>query len=205
MERSIENIWKEDFDSEKSFKVPVVRNLYDRKSKMLIERIRSTSKKDNISLIPIAVVFAVGFILMGQFILGIYFGMIFMLLFFLNRRKLRQLDELRVTSNTYKYIVGYYSQLKNMQRYYTWLLGIGLPILILPACWMYFKDTPIWISFLEFEVSVQLLILVLAAISLSGLGILSYRLSTHILYSSLFTRLKGIISDMEDLAGNSRS
>lgn len=202
MERSIENIWKEGFESEDSIQIPVIRDLYRKKSKLIIERIKSTSRTDNISLIPIAIILAGIFIFLGKPILGVYVASLILFLFLLNRRRLRKLNELKLSDNTYLYLKSYYSQVKALQKYYTILLGIGLPLLILPAYWMYFKDSAVISAFLEFDGFLQLVILIIVALLMSGLGILSYRLSFHILYSKLFYRLKGIIQDMEELTVN---
>lgn len=199
MERSIENIWKEGFEAEGSLSIPVIKNLYRRKSKLIIDKIRSTSKKDNISLIPIGMVLLVIFVFIGKVLLGAYIGLLIFSLFLLNRKNLSELDKLDVTSNTYEYVLEYYSRLKGLQKFYTRLLGIGLPLLIVPGYWMYFEGTPVMADFKSLNISIQLGIILIVSILLSALGILSYRLSTQLLYGKLLSRLEGIIEDMRDL------
>lgn len=199
MERSIENIWKEGFESNKSFDLPVMKDLYKRKSKLIINKIKSTSRKDNISLIPIAIFLFAIFAFLDRAMLGTYLGFLILLLFILNKRMLKKLDQVDLTSNTYQYLKNYYSQLKGIQRYYTRLLAIGLPILIIPGYWMYFQGTAIMAGFNSLDVYIQVLLLGITAIILSGLGVFCYRLSTHIVYGKLIARLKEVINDMETL------
>ena len=199
MERSIENIWKEGFESNKSFKLPLVKDLYTRKSKLIIDNIKSTSKWDNISLIPIAIILFGLFTYLDKLLLGIYVGALILSLFFLNKKMLKRIDQFNPNSNTYEYLINYYSQLKAIQKFYIKLLAIGPPILIIPAYWMYFQGTPVMSGFMGLEIYIQILIVAAIAILLSGLGVLSYKLSTHLVYDKLITRIEEIINDMEEL------
>ncbi len=199
MERSIENIWKEGFESDKSFELPVVRDLYTRKSKLILDKIKSTSKWDNLSLIPMAIVLFGVFMFLGKMLLGFYIGALLVLLFFLNKKMLKKVDMFNPSSNTYQYLINYDSQLKSIQKFYTKLLAIGPPILIIPAYWMYFQGTSVMSGFKGLDIYSQILIIVVTAILLSGIGIFSYKLSTHVLYGKLIMRIEEIIKDMEDL------
>jgi len=199
MERSIEDIWKEGFESDKSFKLPLVKDLYTRKSKLIIVKIKSASKWDNLSLIPIALFLFGLFVFLDKILLGFYLGSLLILLFFLNKKMLKKLQVFNSSSNTYQYLINYDAQLKAIQRFYTKLLAIGLPILIIPAYWLYFQGTPLMSGFMGLDMSFQILIVVAIAIVLSGLGMLSYKLSTHLVYGKLITRIEEIIHDMEEL------
>ena len=199
MERSIENIWKEGFESEKSFKLPLVKDLYTRKSKLIIDKIKSASKWDNLSLIPMALVLFGLFVFLGKILLGFYLGALLILLFFLNKKMLKKLEVFNTSSNTYQYLINYDAQLKAIQRFYTKLLAIGLPILIIPAYWMYFQRTPMMSAFIGLDILFQIFVVLVISILLSGLGVLSYKLSTHLVYGKLITRIEEIINDMEEL------
>jgi len=202
MERSIENIWKEGFKAQESLSVPVISNLYQTKSKLIIDKMKSTSKKDNMSLIPIGVLLLLIFVFIGKVLLGIYIGVLIFSLFMLNRRNLGKLNQLSISSNTYEYLLEYRSKLKDLKQFYTRLLGIGLPLLIVPAYLMYFEGTPLMTDFKSLNLMMQLVIVLGVSLMLSGMGILSYRLSTHIIYAKLMTRLEDIISDMQELMKN---
>ncbi|CAL65166.1 hypothetical protein [Christiangramia forsetii] len=202
MERSIENIWKEGFESDKSFKLPVVKDLYNQKSKLIIEKIKASSRKDNISLIPMTVLLFGLFIFLGKILLGVYIGFLLVLLFIFNKRMLKRLDQMDLTANTYLYLTSYYSKLKETQKFYTSLVGIGLPVITIPGYWMYFWGTPVMSDFMSLDLIFQILIVLATAVILSGLGVLCYKLSTQLLYAKSITRLEEIINDMEALMKN---
>jgi hypothetical protein len=78
-------------------------------------------------------------------------------------------------------------------------LATGVPIFIIPAYWIYFQETPMMSDFMGLDINFQILIFVITALILSGLGLITYKLSTHFLYSKLITRIEEIINDMEEL------
>ena len=197
MEKSIENIWKEGFKTEKGLKIPEVRNLYESKSKLLVERFKSTSKKDNISLIPIAVILCAVFAFLGKIILGAYVALLIILLYFLNKKMMTKLNETQLNSNIYQYILNYHAQLKSIQSFYTRLLAFGLPLVIIPGYWMYFQGTDVTNYLVSLAPIKQVLLVAMLTMLLSGLGVLSYKLSTRLVYGRLLHRLENMIDDME--------
>ncbi|CAM4211013.1 hypothetical protein [Gillisia hiemivivida] len=199
MEKSIENIWKEGFESNKSFKLPLVKDLYTSKSNLIIDKIKSTSKWDNISLIPMAIFLFGLFTYLDKLLLGIYVGALILSLFFLNKKMLKRVDAFNPNSNTYQYLINYDAQLKAIQKFYTKLLAIGPTVFIIPAYWMYFQGTPVMSGFMGLDIYFQILIIGVTAVLLSGLGVLSYKLSTHLFYGKLITRIEEIINDMQEL------
>ena len=199
MERSIENIWKEGFKAEGNLSAPVISNLYQRKSKLIIDKIRVTSKKDNISIIPIALLLLLIFVFIGKILLGVYVSLLLFSLFLLNRRNLSKLNQLQVTASTYEYLVEYQLRLKELQKFYTRLLGIGLPLLVVPGYLMFFYETPIMADFKNLDFIIQSTIILIVSLCLSAMGIMSYKLSTHVVYGKSMARLEDIISDMQAL------
>ena len=59
MGKSIETIWKEGFLKNDALLAPKLNNLYNQKSKHLIEKIKKVSKIDNLSIIPVALIFVI--------------------------------------------------------------------------------------------------------------------------------------------------
>ncbi|WP_081208671.1 hypothetical protein [Salegentibacter sediminis] len=199
MERSIENIWKKGFKAEEKLSLPVISNLYKRKSGLIIDQISNTSKKDNLSLLPMAVVIFGVFAFIGKVMLGIYLAVFIIALFFLNKKMLNDLKDLDIKDNTYNYLLRYRNQVKRIIIYTTWLIGLGLPLVTLPAYWMFFRGTKVFAKFKELDFTMEMLLIIGMAVFLSILGILSYRLVTKIVYGRLLARLESIIEDMEDL------
>lgn len=199
MERSIENIWKEGFQAEEKLSAPVISNLYKRKSKLVIQQINNRSKKDNLSLIPVALIMFGVLAFIGKALLGLYVVVLISALFFLNKKTLKNLETIDIKTNTYEYLITYRNQIKNITTKTTWLLGIGLPIAIIPAYWIFFDGTKVMTNFKELALGIEILIVVGMTVVLSLLGVLSYRLSTRIMYARLLERLESTIEDMEEL------
>jgi hypothetical protein len=199
MERSIENIWKKGFEAEEKLSAPVVSNLYERKSKLLVEQIKRTTRKDNFSLIPVgAVIFGI-LVFMGKVILGFYVAALITALYFLNQRKLKELEMLDVKNSTYDYLLNYRNQIKSIMKFSTRLMGVGFPLVSIPAYWLFFKDSAIMNKFGQLDLASELLIVAGMAALLSILGILAYRVSTAVIYGKLLVRLESTIEDMEEL------
>ncbi len=199
MERSIENIWKKGFEVEERLSAPVISNLYKRKSGLVIQQINSTSKKDNLSLIPVAVVFFTVLAFMGKVILGMYVAVLIFALFFLNKKMLKGLENLDIKVNTYEYLLKYRNQLTRITKYTTWLIGLGLPLVTIPAYWIFFEGTIVLGKFEQLDLGLKILFSLGLATFLSITGILCYRLASKIIYGRLLARLQRIIEDMEDL------
>ncbi|MDT0647920.1 hypothetical protein RM545_14565 [Zunongwangia sp. F260] len=199
MERSIENIWKKGFEAEEKLSVPVVSNLYERKSTLLIEQIKRTTRKDNFSLIPVGVVIFFILVFMGKVVLGFYVAALITALYFLNKKKLKELETLDVKNSTYDYLLDYRNQVKSIVKFSTWLMGVGFPLVAIPAYWIFFRGSEIMSNFEQLDLALELLIVAGMAVLLFILGILAYRISTAVIYGKLLVRLESTIEDMEEL------
>jgi len=199
MERSIENIWKEGFEAEKKLSAPVISNLYKRKSKLVIQQINSTSKKDNLSLIPAAFIIFGVFAFIGEIMIAAYSAILIFTLFFVNKKMLKNLKTIDIKDNTYAYLLNYRNQVKKIMKSSTWIAGLGFPLMVIPAYWMFFEGTQVFTKFRELDLAVEILLVVGLALVFSVIGILGYRLSTSVVYGRLLVRLESTIEDMEEL------
>ncbi|MBK5193834.1 MAG: hypothetical protein JJE07_11605 [Flavobacteriaceae bacterium] len=78
-------------------------------------------------------------------------------------------------------------------------MGLGFPLVTIPAYWIFFQDTKVMASFKQLDSDMEILLISGLAVVLSVLGILLYRLSTKIVYGELLARLENILEDMDDL------
>lgn len=200
MENSIENIWSKGFLKDETLLAPKITNLYNQKSKLLLDQFKRTYSLDNNSSIPLAVIVAVGFGLFNYIILGLYLMLIFLGLFFINRKLLRKLERIKITSTSYHYLLEYQKTIKGIIKFYTKLVGIGFPILILIGYWLFFKDTAIYSDFLKNETYVIVLIVLAGAAGLSLICLLAYRLTSELVYGKYIRKLDDIIRDMKELS-----
>ncbi|MGK0413358.1 MAG: hypothetical protein ACJA1B_001561 [Polaribacter sp.] len=198
MEKSINDIWKKGFENSNELTSPKTVNLYNQKSKILLEKIKKTYQTDNKSLLPIAILFAIAFSIAGHILLGIY-GMIIMIgLFFFNRNLLINLENIRITSSNYDYLIAYKRAIEKVVSATYKLVGFGLPIILLIGFWIYFKDTNRYLDIIKetSTLKISLIVLSLAGfISLVGISI--YKITNNLLYKKHLNDLDAIISDLE--------
>ena len=176
MEKSIEKIWNDSFMNTNELLIPKINNLYNQKSKFLLEKIKKTYTTDNKSLIPIAIIFCIGFSLFGHIILGIYGMTLMIALYFKNKKMLNSLEGINIYTNSYEYLITYRDRIKRITTSSTKLLGFGFPITFIPGYWLFFRETKIYTEIITKIDATQLLLLIIGfTILLSALSILIYK------------------------------
>lgn len=199
MEKSIETIWTKGFLKEESLAAPRINDLYQKKSKLLIEKLKRTYRTDNRSIIPLAVVAVLGFGLTGHMIVGLYLMALMLGMFFLNRKKLASLERISIDTTSYDYLIEYREIFLQLKNFYTQLLGLGLPVAAIAGYALFFRNSPLLHDFLQLKVIYILGILLGLSLVLSALGILAYRLSIKLIYRTFIQKLEEMIADMEEL------
>jgi hypothetical protein len=200
MEKSIETIWKEGFLKNDALLAPKLNNLYNQKSKQLIEKIKKTTRVDNLSLLPIAFILLVVLSYLGFILAGIYASFLLIFLFFLNKKLLKSLNEININTNNHQYLIAYKNAIGKIISFTTKLLGFGLPLAVIPIYWLFFKETKAYQKLIaETPFFFIILFVIGIAILLSILGVLIYKLSTKIIYGNFITKLDEIITDIEEL------
>lgn len=201
MDKSIENIWKNGFERDSSFLAPRLAKLYQQKSALLTAKLKRTYRIDN-GLLPLL---AVALLVLGYFmhypVTGAYGALWLMALFFLNRQQLAKLETVQVTDDLYNYLCNYRQIIRGMMKFYTRVLGIGLPLIGIPPILIYLREQHPEVYYQltsdNLFLSISLLILLIAV--LSGVGIGAYHLSTRAVYGKLLDRLTTMIEDIETL------
>lgn len=199
MEKSIETIWTKGFLKDESLAAPRINNLYQKKSKLLIEKLKRTYRTDNKSIIPLAIVAVIGFSLAGHVIAGLYLMALMLGMFFLNKKKLASLETISIDTTNYEYLLKYRDMFQQLKKFYTRLLGFGLPIAAILGYALFFRNNPLLHDFLQLKVIYIIGILLGLSLMLSALGILAYRLSIKLIYGRFIQKLEEMIADMEEL------
>lgn len=199
MENSIETIWTKGFLKEEALVVPRINNLYQKKSKLLIEELKRTYRTDNKSIIPLAILTVVGFSIAGHVLVGFYVMTLMMGMYFLNRTKLVALERISIETTTYEYLLKYREMILQLKSFYTRLLGLGLPIAGLLGYFLFFRNSVILRDLLQLEEVYIVGILLGLSLILSALGILVYRLSLRLMYGKFLVKLEDMIADMKEL------
>ncbi|WP_029034189.1 hypothetical protein [Salinimicrobium terrae] len=199
MENSIETIWTKGFLKEEVLAAPRINNLYQKKSKLLIEELKKTYRTDNRGIIPLAILAVIGFSVAGHVIVGLYVMALMMGMFFLNKNKLVSLEEISIESTTYDYLLKYREMLFHLKTFYTRLLGFGLPVAGLFGYFLFFRNSAILKDLLQLEEIYIIGILLGISLVLSALGILAYRISLQLMYGKFLLKLEDMIADMNEL------
>jgi len=199
MENSIETIWTKGFLKEETLAAPRINNLYQKKSKLLIEKLKRTYRIDNRSIIPLAILSIIGFSAVGQFFLGLYVMALMLGMFLLNKKKLASLERISIDTTSYEYLLKYREMFLQLKRFYTGLLGFGLPIAAIIGYIIFFWNSPVLNGFLQLKVIYIIGLLLGLSLFLSALGVTAYRLSLKLIYGGFIQKLDEMIADMNEL------
>ena len=199
MENSIERIWTKGFLKEEALVAPRINNLYQKKSALLIEKLKSTYRTDNKSIIPMAILAVIGFGVAGHLFTGLYVMVLMIGMFFLNRQKLASLERISIETSSYEYLLEYKEMFLKLKTFYTRLLGFGLPVAGIAGYLLFFWNSPLLHDFLQLKTIYILGILIGVGLLLSAIGVVAYRLSLKLVYGRFIQKLEEMIADMEEL------
>ena len=82
MDKSIEELWSKGFQDEKYLIPPVINDLYNKKSILTVDKLKSVSKKDNWSIIPLSIITLIFFIIKSKLLFGLYLFINAIIIFF---------------------------------------------------------------------------------------------------------------------------
>lgn len=199
MENSIERIWTKGFLKEEALVAPRINNLYQKKSALLIEKLKSTYRTDNKSIIPMTILAVIGFGVAGHLFTGLYVMVLMIGMFFLNRQKLASLERISIETSSYEYLLEYKEMFLKLKTFYTRLLGFGLPVAGIAGYLLFFWNSPLLHDFLQLKTIYILGILIGVGLLLSAIGVVAYRLSLKLVYGRFIQKLEEMIADMEEL------
>ena len=207
MEKSIEAIWKDGFLKSDALVAPKLNNLYNQKSKHIIDKFNRMFKI-NLKAIVIGsiIVLAVSFLIKIP-AMGVLLFLIANAIVIVNRRLLKELPEIDVKTNSYEYIITFDNWLKKQLALNAKMARIYYPLIFLSVV------LGLWFSndiqnllgslnqnYLLFGIPIFWLlgVLIIAGI-LSYFGAVIYKWDVNLIYGKVFKKLDEIISDMEEL------
>jgi hypothetical protein len=197
MDKSIEEVWSKGFEDEKYLIPPVIDDLYTKKSILTVDKLKSVSKKDNWSLIPISIITLIFFVIKSKLLFGLYISTLILSLFFLNRKKLKFLNTINTTQSCFQYLRKLQEMIKNNVRFTTRLLGIGLPFFGYVGICIFIFESNMENFIFDMYSSKQLLIKsIIILVSLSFIGIISLRLSNYLVYGRLIKKIDEMIDEL---------
>lgn len=203
MEKSIEKIWNEAFIEEQSLIAPKINNIYNQKSKLIIDKIKRTYEFDNKGLLPIAGIVVIGGILLSETIIGLYGTFLILCLYFFNLSLLSKFSKIDVKSDNLTYLKNYRSVIKSITNATKKLLIFAIPLAVLSIFVLAYnvKKTSFLSKFISEDTTfIQLFGIGFAiAVVVAIIGKIAFTLSTKLLYGTLVSKLDDIIQELETL------
>jgi len=211
MTKSIESIWKEGFIENDSLVAPKINDLYNQKSKNLIDKFHymfSINRK--------AIIIAIGVILVLSLIFGLpYLGSFISVLLaglvLIGNRGSKQLDKLDKTTNSYEYLKGFSAWRDEMIATYCKAYTYFYPLLFMGLAirFLYSEDARSIINAIVLESPNTTLIFGLpwyiasAFLVITGVfynfGSYLYKIDVDLVYGSSFKKLDELVLEMESL------
>lgn len=203
MEKSIEKRWNEAFINEQSLIAPKINDIYNQKSKLVINKIKRTYEFDNKGLLPMAGIVFIGGIVLSETIIGAYGTFLILCLYFFNSRLLKRFTAIDVKSDNLTYLKSYRSVINSVSKATKKLFVLAIPLAIVSIFTLAYaiKERSFLSNYISSNSSFLDIIGIglIVAVATGIIGFVVYTISTRILYYSLISKLDDIIKEMEDL------
>lgn len=211
MEKSIESIWKEGFLKSDALVAPKLNDLYNQKSKNIVDKLVKIFKINLWGILALAVVFWLFAYFGGVPIVGTLFFILFLVLIAFGKLEMNKMGELDKNVSSYEYLKSVDIWLKVVMAGYVKIYRFIYPaFFILTIVGVWFSNWGIIISEkllnkypdlqLLFGMPVYLLgFIAFISILLSVFTGPIYRLDMATAYGRVFGKLAEMLADMEEL------
>ena len=216
MEKSIETIWKEGFLKSDALVAPKLNDLYNQKSKHLVDKYKRMFKINLIAIVAGSFLILGASFVIGIPVTGIGFFLILSVVVIVNRKLLPGLEKIDKNVNSYQYIKAFdswmkenYSINRKMAKYYYPLFFLSV---VLGYWFSNQNGTPLGETlvnkvvlnypdlYLVFGIPlIGILGLILILFILAFFGGRIYNWDLNIVYGRVLKKLDELIADMEDL------
>ncbi|MDF9800986.1 hypothetical protein OKW21_006249 [Catalinimonas alkaloidigena] len=212
MEKSIESIWKKGFLKSDALVAPRLNNLYNQKSRDIIEKIKRMMHINVFAIVVFAFAVLIGWYFMGIPYIGAFIFVLLNIFAWYANLQMKKLQDIDRSSSSYQYLLSFNHWLKSSLSNNARIMCFFYPLIFLAAMatiwfsnnneavlskviYKYFPDInliggiPVW-----------WLVGVLAAAAIIGFfGEKIYRWDVNVVYGNVFKKLEEIIADMEEL------
>jgi hypothetical protein len=113
MRKSIETIWKEGFLQSNALIVPKLNNLYDQRSKHLLDKLKFMFRINLIVMLIMAIIFLIVYYLLDAMLLGICFAISLIALALFTKNQMQKIKKIDQGTSSYDYLKSFSSWLKN--------------------------------------------------------------------------------------------
>ncbi len=211
MENSIENMWKEGFLKSESIKAPVINNLYNKKSKHVIDKMMVMFKWNLLLITGFAAGLLIVSIVEGFFVFGLWLSTLFLGIAYLGKIHYHKMEKIDKTLNIFAYLQAFDAALQRVlivftrvYRYFYPLVFVSIMIKIryseiglkVMEKWaLEFPDGRMVLDFPLWYFIGNLVVVVLAFV----FAPLIYKWDIQLVYGPIMKKLKELIADMEEL------
>ena len=211
MEKSIEEIWKEGFLNEKSLVAPKINDLYNQKSKELVDKMKRMYRINLIALVGMSIVFPIMYYFLDVIWQGVAASILLLLTAWYSKRQKRSIKTLDHGATSLDYLKSLDRWLKDALSKNAKILRFSYPLYFLIAM------STIWSAWNKGELtskmyqkfpdvifigSVPLFALIIAGVATLLMFYFSdriYRWDVRLMYGRVFDKLEETIAEMEKL------
>ena len=211
MEKSIEAIWKEGFLNEKSLVAPKINDLYNQKSKDLVDRMKRMYRNNLIALVVMSIVFPIMYYFLDIVWQGIAISILMLLTVWYSKREKRGFKTLDHGATSLDYLKSFDRLLKDALSKGEKVLRFTYPLYFLIAMsilWSAWNKGPLTSKMYQkypdviFVGSIPLFALIIAGVITLLMFYFSrriYRWDVGLIYGRIFRKLEETIAEMEEL------
>ena len=212
MDNSIEVIWKEGFLNEKSLVAPKINDLYNQRSKHLVDKMKRMYNINLIALFAMAIVFPIWYYFLGVVWQGVATAILFLLVAWYSIRQKRSIKTLDHGATSLDYLKAFDGLLKDALSRSEKILRFTYPLYFLigvSTVWSAWNksEKPILNMRQEFPDSifignVPLFVWIIVGVVTILMFYFSgriYRWDVRLIYGRIFRKLEETIAEMEKL------
>jgi len=216
MEKSIETIWKEGFLESDALIAPKLNDLYNQKSKLIVDKFKRMFKINLIGLVAFSVIVLVASFIIGIPYMGVPMFLLFNVLVIVNTKLMKGLGEIDTNVSSYQYLKAFDNWMKKQISVNTRMARYYYPFIFLSVFMgFWFADADgipagemlVYQIILRFPdiylvngiplIGIVGLIFVVGLLAFFG-GAL-YRWDLNIVYGRVLKKLEEMLADMEEL------
>ena len=211
MKNSIEVIWKEGFLNEKSLVAPKINDLYNQKSKDLVDKMKRMYRNNLIAIVIMAIVFPIMYYFLDVIWQGVAASILMLLTVWYSKREKRSIKTLDHGATSLDYLKSFDRLLKDALSRGEKVLRFTYPLYFLIAIsiiWSAWNKGPLTSKMYQkypdviFIGSVPLFALIIAGVATLLMFYFSgriYRWDVRLIYGRVFRKLEETIAEMENV------
>lgn len=207
MEKTIETIWKEGFLKSDALLAPKLNNLYDQKSKHIIDKFKRMFKTNLIAIVLGSIIVLAASFIVGIPVMGVMLFIIANVIVIINRRLQKGLLKIDLNVNCYQYIKDFDDWMNKQFTVNSKMAKVYYPLIFLSVVLgFWFSDQlqaifeqPNQIYFVNGIPVFWLLGVLIVSGILFYFGDRIYKFDLNIVYGRILNKLDEMLTDMDKL------